>query len=172
MENNKRLDLFNTRPHRNIYFISKHQILNQRPLLYRPIWYLVHQVDLLRPFHKWIVCAKAPLRISKKGKNKKYGVFSCTAKLLKLAFLSSLTRKYVLWKGFYHDFITKKASRGFASPPDPTKGLFPLDPPLGALPPGPPRFPCPPHDLPWRRPWLDTYYSINVIMEMIRLVYF
>ena len=37
MENNKRLDLFDTRPHRNIYFISKHQILNQRPLLYRPI---------------------------------------------------------------------------------------------------------------------------------------
>ena len=29
MENNKRLEFFNTRPHRNINFISKHQILNR-----------------------------------------------------------------------------------------------------------------------------------------------
>ena len=58
---------------------------------------------------------KAPLKISKKGKMKKYGVFSCI-KVNKLAFLSSLMRKYVLWKGFYHDFSTKNASAlgGFA----------------------------------------------------------
>ena len=48
------------------------------------------------------------------------------SKLLKLAFLYSLTRKYVLWKGFYQDFSIKKAlaSGGFA--PDPHQGA--LDP--------------------------------------------
>ena len=52
---------------------------------------------------------------------------------LKLAFLSSLIRKYMLWEGFYHDFSTKKvsASGGFA-PLTPTKGLRPLDPRQGA----------------------------------------
>ena len=55
MENNKRLDLFNTRPHRNIYFISKHQILNQRPLLHRPIsiWFI-----------RWIFCARSTSGLS------------------------------------------------------------------------------------------------------------
>ena len=40
---------------------------------------------------------------------------------LKLAFLSSLIRKYMLWEGFYHDFSTKKvsASGGFAPWPPP-----------------------------------------------------
>ena len=59
---------------------------------------------------------------------------------LKLAFLSSLIRKYMLWEGLYHDFITTKvsASGGF-TPWTPTKGLRPLDPRQGALPPGPPR---------------------------------
>ena len=47
------------------------------------------------------------------------------SKLLKLVFLSSLTRKYVLWKGFYHDFSTKKAS---ASGGEPCRGRCPLDP--------------------------------------------
>ena len=56
-------------------------------------------------------------------------------KLLKLPFLSSLTRKYVLWKGFYHDFSTKQTS---------ASGGFAPDPHQGALPPGPPRFLCPP----------------------------
>ena len=46
------------------------------------------------------------------------------SKLLKLAFVSSLTRKYVLWKGFYHDFSTKKASAS----PDPHQGALSLDP--------------------------------------------
>ena len=35
--------------------------------------------------------------------------------------MSSLMKKYVLWKGFYHDFSTKKASASGAWPQ--TKGL-------------------------------------------------
>ena len=53
---------------------------------------------------------------------------------LKWAFLSSSTRKYMLWKGFYQDFSSKKAStsRGFATwPPSPTKGLHPWTPARG-----------------------------------------
>ena len=50
-----------------------------------------------------------PKDFKKRGKWKNMGYFHAS-KLLKLAFLSSLTRKYVLWKGFYHDFSTKKAS--------------------------------------------------------------
>ena len=65
------------------------------------------------------------------------------SKLLKLAFLPYLTRKYVLWKGFYHDFSTKKASAGLF-PLDPRRGRCPLD-PQGSFAP-------PPNDLPWRRP--------------------
>ena len=81
--------------------------------------------------------AKAPLRISKKGKIKKNMGYFHASKLLKLAFLSSLTRKYVLWKFFYHDFITKNASAsgGFALPPDPHQGALPPGPPPGVLPP-------------------------------------
>ena len=68
------------------------------------------------------------------------------SKLLKLAFLSSLTRKYVIWKGFYHNFSAKKASAsgGFA----PTKGLCPLD-PRGSF--------ALPNDLPWRHPCAHTH---------------
>ena len=33
---------------------------------------------------------------------------------LKLAFLSSLITKYMLWEFFYHDFSTKKVSAGSA----------------------------------------------------------
>ena len=40
-----------------------------------------------------------------------------------LAFLLSLTRKYMLWKSFYHDFSTWKAPASGG-----TKGLCPLDP--------------------------------------------
>ena len=96
--------------------------------------------------------AKAPLRFQKRGKWKNMGYFHAS-KLLKLAFLSSLMRKYVLWKGFYHDFSTKRAaaSGGFAPWP-PSRGSV-SGPQLGALPPGPPRFLCPPNDLPWHRPW-------------------
>ena len=68
------------------------------------------------------------------------------SKLLKLAFLSSLTRKYVLWKGFYHYFSTNKAST-----------------PQGASP-GPPRFPCPPNDLPWRRLWLAVWEQGSIFL--------
>ena len=66
-----------------------------------------------------------------------------TSKFLKLAFLSSLTTKYVLWKGFYHDFSTKKASASGGFALTPTKGLCPMD-PRGSF--------ALPNDLPWRRP--------------------
>ena len=48
---------------------------------------------------------------------------------LKLAFLSSLIRKYMLWEGFYHDFSAKKvsASGGFAPWPPP-RGSAPWTP--------------------------------------------
>ena len=74
--------------------------------------------------------AKAPLRFQKRGKWKNMGYLHAS-KLLKLALLSSLTRKYVLWKGFYHNFSTKKASAsgGFA-PWTPEVPLPPLAPPL------------------------------------------
>ena len=56
------------------------------------------------------------------------------SKVLKLAFLSFLTRKYVLWKGFYHDFSPKEASASGALPPGPPRFLTPqrftLAPPL------------------------------------------
>ena len=39
-------------------------------------------------------------------KEKNMGYFHA----LKLAFLSSLIRKYMLWEGYYHDFSTKKVS--------------------------------------------------------------
>ena len=56
--------------------------------------------------------------------------YSHASKLLKLAFLTSLTRTYVFWKGFYHNFSTKKASAsgGELCPLDPRRGRCPLDP--------------------------------------------
>ena len=88
---------------------------------------------------------KAPLKISKKGEITKYEVFSC----IKVVFLSFLMRKYVLWKGFYHDFSTKKASA--------SGGFAPWPPPRSAAP-WPPHWGCcpldargsfiPPNDLP------------------------
>ena len=58
------------------------------------------------------------------------------SKLLKSAFLSSLTRKYVLWKGFYHDFSTKKASALSADDNSrpPPRGSAPWTPAGGASP--------------------------------------
>ena len=81
MENNKCRYLFNTRPHRNIYFISNHQILNQKPILYRPIciwstrWIfcacstggsstLTPPVDLPRPLQQWVIRARSWIKIS------------------------------------------------------------------------------------------------------------
>ena len=93
--------------------------------------------------------AKAPLKISKKGKMKRYDVFS-GIKVIKLAFLSSLTRKYMLWKGFCHNFSTKKAS---------------------ALPPGSPRFLRPPKDLPWCCPWPYRISLYSVSADAIRIVH-
>ena len=90
-----------------------------------------------------------PPKDFKKGENEKnMGYFQIhTSELLKLAFLSSFMRKYVLWswKGFYHDFSTKKASA--------SGGFAPWPPPRSSAP-GPPRFLCPPppNDLPWRCP--------------------
>ena len=54
---------------------------------------------------------------------------------LKLAFLTSLIRKNMLWEGFYHDFSTKKASAsgGFAPWPPP-RGSNLWTPPGGAAP--------------------------------------
>ena len=68
--------------------------------------------------------------------------------------MSSLTKKYVLWKGFYHDFSTKKASASGAWPQ--TKGLCPLDPHRGRCPLDHQGSFAPPNDLPWRRPWLHN----------------
>ena len=67
----------------------------------------------------------------KKGKNLNMGYFHA----LKLAFLSSLIKKYMLWEGFYHDFSTKKvsASGGFAPWPPP-RGSAPWTPARGAAP--------------------------------------
>lgn len=42
--------------------------------------------------------------------------------LLNLAFLSSLTRKYMLWEGFYHDFSTKRRRLYEPSPPGSHQG--------------------------------------------------
>ena len=84
---------------------------------------------------------KSPLKISKKrGKRKNMGYFHAS-KLLKLAFLSSLTRKYVLWKGFYHDFSTKKASASGGKAPDPHQGALPPGPPPGGAAPWTPNVP-------------------------------
>ena len=73
---------------------------------------------------------KSPPKDFKKGEIKKdMGNFHAS-KLLKLAFLSSLSRKYVLWKGFYHDSITKKASASGGAPwtpevPSPPLTIYP-----------------------------------------------
>ena len=89
---------------------------------------------------------KPPQRFQKRGKWKNMGYFHAL-KLLKLAFLSSLTKKWVLWKGFYHDFSTKRASASGDFAPWPHQGALPPGSMTGALPPGPPR---------WHRPWLPS----------------
>ena len=63
---------------------------------------------------------------------------------LKLAFLSSLLRKHMLWEGFYHDFSTKKvsASGGFA--PCPHQRAPPPGPPPGGAAPWTPVVTSPP----------------------------
>ena len=52
-----------------------------------------------------------------------------------------------------------------ALPPNPYQGALPPGPSPGALPPGPPRFPCPPNDLPWRRPWAHGLYVSRVAWQ-------
>ena len=72
---------------------------------------------------------------------------------LKLAFLSSLIRKYMLWEGFYHDFSTKNVSAwgGFAPWPPP-RGSAPWTPARGHCPLDPRGNFAPSNDLLWRRP--------------------
>ena len=62
---------------------------------------------------------------------------------LRLAFLSSLIRNYMLWEGFYHDFRTKKVSAS-GSPPDPHQGDPPPGPPPGGAAPWTPVVTLPP----------------------------
>ena len=47
-----------------------------------------------------------PLKVSKKKEKLENVGYLQALMLLRLAFLSSLKRKYMLWKGFYHDFRT------------------------------------------------------------------
>ena len=51
----------------------------------------------------------APKGLQRRKKLENMGYFHAW-ELSKLAPLSSLTRKYMLWEGFYHNFSTKKAS--------------------------------------------------------------
>ena len=99
----------------------------------------------------------------KKGKILKYGYFLA----LKLAFLTSLIRKYMLWEGFYHDFSTKKASAsgGFAPWPPPT-GSAPWTPARGRCPLDPRGNFAPSNDLPWRRPWLSSTPGVWVFKTL------
>ena len=68
----------------------------------------------------------------------------------------------MLWKGFYHNSSTKKASA--------SGGFAPPDPHQGALPPGPPRFLFPPNYLPWRCPWRWVSTVINLNLFTIPLI--
>ena len=90
--------------------------------------------------------AKAPQGFQKREKVK-CGVFSCIKvinSLLTWAFLSSLMRKYMLWKGFYHYFSSQKRQLQRALPPDPHQGALPLDPRDCST---------PANNLPWHCPW-------------------
>ena len=89
-----------------------------------------------------------PKDFEKMEKLKNMGYFQCI-KVIKMNFS--------VWKGFYHDFSTKKASASGSFAPDPHQGALPPGPPPGALHPGPPTevpLPPPPNDLPWGRPCL------------------
>ena len=87
---------------------------------------------------------KSPPKDFKKGENEKNMMYIQASKLLKLAFLTSLTRKYVLWKGFYHDFSTKKASAsGGLAPWPPPRGSATWT-PAGSAAPWTPEVPSPP----------------------------
>ena len=102
-----------------------------------------------------------PPKDFEKGENEKNMGYFHASKLLKLAFLSSLTRKYMLWKGFYHDFSTKKASAlGGFTPWPPPRGSATWTPTRGSAPWTPEvYFAPPPNDLPWRRPWVNEYVN-------------
>ena len=63
---------------------------------------------------------------------------------LKLAFLSSLIRKYMLWDGSYHDLALNRCQLKGASPPDPHQGALPPGPPPGGAAPWTPEVTSPP----------------------------
>ena len=87
--------------------------------------------------------------------------------VLKLAFLSSLTRKYILWEGFYHDFSTKKASTsgGFA-PWHPQRGSAPWTSAMGCCPLDPQGNFAPSNDLPWCRPWSYAPFKKKILYKI------
>ena len=90
------------------------------------------------------------------------------SKVLRLAFL---LRKYMLCKGFYHDFSTKKASAsGAFAPWPPPRGSAP-GPPPGSAAPWTPELPLPPpNNLPWRRPCLEsitTYWMERIWFPLL-----
>ena len=65
--------------------------------------------------------------------------------LLELAFLSSLTRKFILWEGFYHNCSTKKVSAsGSFAPWPPPRGSAPWTPEGGTF--------TPSNNLSWHPP--------------------
>ena len=112
------------------------------------------------------------------GKWKNMGYFHAypASKLLKLAFLSYLTRKYVLWKGFYHDLRHWKgfSFRGALPQADPPpRGSAPWTPAGGAAPWTPRFLRLPPNDLPWRRPWSNQKLFLsrkNPILKISELL--
>ena len=72
-----------------------------------------------------------PKGFKKKKKKENMGYFHA----LKLALLSSLMRKYMLWEGFYHDFSTKRVSAsGDFAPWPPPRGSAPWTPARGRCP--------------------------------------
>ena len=91
---------------------------------------------------------------------------------LKLAFLSSLIRKYMLWEGFYHNFSTKKVSAsGGEAPWPPPRSSAPWTPARGRYPLDPRSNFAPSNDLPWRRPCLSVLLSIIVSTTAIQNSY-
>ena len=89
------------------------------------------------------------LKVSKRGKIRKHGVFSCIG-VIKNSFSVTFNE---LWEGFYHNFSTKKASASGGFAPDPHQGTLPTGPPPGVTVPWTPEVPLPPSkNLSWHCP--------------------
>ena len=99
----------------------------------------------------------SPLRFQKREKLENTGHFHAL-ELLEFAFLSSLTRKYMLWEGFYLDFSTWKASASGGKPLDPCQG--------GAEPPRPPDPHAPSNNLPWD-PWEQVVLALSIYWQWV-----